>query len=115
MRRILTVVAVNIISIAAVLYVFELLFSPYLRLPGNSIERDETGAEVRFTWGHLLKNNQLGFREREFDIPKPPGAFRVMVLGDSFTWGAGLSTEEAMQLWPSVRCKRCFRNVTSRS
>jgi hypothetical protein len=44
-----------------------------------------------WTWGHQVRSNQLGFRERDFSIPKPAGVYRVMVLGDSLTWGAGLS------------------------
>lgn len=47
-----------------------------------------------YTWGHKVVVNRFGFREREFDVPKPPGTWRVMVLGDSLTWGAGLSIEQ---------------------
>jgi len=46
------------------------------------------------TWSHSVVNNALGFREREVRIPKPPSLFRVMVLGDSLTWGAGLATDQ---------------------
>jgi lysophospholipase L1-like esterase len=46
------------------------------------------------TWGREVRWNGLGFREREFDTPKPPDTFRVMVLGDSLTWGVGLSEEQ---------------------
>lgn len=46
------------------------------------------------TWGYPIVTNHLGFREREFAIPKPPGCFRIMVLGDSLTWGAGLPVEK---------------------
>ena len=49
---------------------------------------------VRYTWGHKVVNNRYGFRERDFQVPKPEGVFRVIVLGDSLTWGAGLSEEE---------------------
>lgn len=31
--------------------------------------------------------NALGFHDREFEIPKPEGRFRVMALGDSFALG----------------------------
>jgi len=47
----------------------------------------------RYTWGHRVDNNRFGFRERDFQTPKPEGVFRVMVLGDSFTWGVGLASE----------------------
>ena len=38
--------------------------------------------------------NSYGFREREFAVPKPPHTCRLMVLGDSFTWGKGVWQEE---------------------
>lgn len=76
-------------SIAGVLYGFEFFFSPYNRLPPNGVFDGD-----RYTWGHRVKTNRYGFREREFEVPKPPGVYRVMVLGDSFTWGYGLSLEE---------------------
>lgn len=74
------------------LFTLEIAFSHFsaeARLPVNG----EVGKD-RFTWGHLVVNNTLGFREKEVIIPKPKGLIRIMVLGDSLTWGAGLSTEE---------------------
>ena len=41
------------------------------------------------TWGHAIRLNGLGYREREIGIKKP-GVLRVMVLGDSLTWGTGM-------------------------
>lgn len=49
---------------------------------------------VHYTWGCPIHNNRFGFRERDFEIPKPKNVYRVMVLGDSFTWGAGLREEQ---------------------
>lgn len=88
-RKLLIVTLVNIALITLILYGFEFFFSPYANLPANGFIRGEL-----YTWGHLVTNNKHGFRERSFEIPKPPGLYRVMVLGDSLTWGAGLTPEE---------------------
>ncbi|GEM_PF-3474682 len=48
------------------------------------------------TYGKLIKRNRDGFREKEFAIPKPPKTYRVLMLGDSFTWGVGLNVEETI-------------------
>ncbi len=37
--------------------------------------------------------NSLGFREREFNA-KPPGRYRIAVVGDSFTFGNGISADQ---------------------
>jgi hypothetical protein len=47
-------------------------------------------------WGRRWKatqvrQNHLRFREREFAMQKPPGIYRIAVLGDSFTFGQGIS------------------------
>lgn len=47
-----------------------------------------------WTWGHAVHGNSWGFREREVATPKPEGRLRVMVLGDSLTWGAGLDEDQ---------------------
>ena len=41
-----------------------------------------------------VKSNSHGFRDREYAVQKPNGITRVMVLGDSFTWGWGVEHEE---------------------
>ncbi len=51
------------------------------------------------TWGHpvFLSNFGIGgdfyFRQKPFKIPKPEGLFRIVALGDSFTWGTGMPEE----------------------
>lgn len=47
----------------------------------------------KYTWGVLIVKNRNGFRERELASPKPENVCRIMVLGDSFTWGVGLPVE----------------------
>lgn len=49
--------------------------------------------------------NQLGYRGPEISLPKPPGVFRIVALGNSTTWGSGLEAAETypMQLQTILR------------
>lgn len=82
-------IVINFVSIAVILYAFEHLFNPYPDLPPNGIVNGRL-----YTWGHKVENNKHGFREKDFTSPKLDGVYRVMVLGDSLTWGAGLAEEQ---------------------
>lgn len=42
----------------------------------------------------LIKSNSHGFRDKEYQLIKGKGIKRVIVLGDSFTWGWGVEQEE---------------------
>jgi lysophospholipase L1-like esterase len=41
-----------------------------------------------------MRINRHGFRDRELVVPKPEGEVRILVLGDSITWGDYLPAEE---------------------
>ena len=41
-----------------------------------------------------LQTNELGFRDGPVTIPKPPGQYRVLSLGESSTWGHGVRVGE---------------------
>lgn len=41
-----------------------------------------------------MRANSLGYRDSEFIVPKPPGIYRIVVLGDSLTFGGGLDEAE---------------------
>jgi len=41
-----------------------------------------------------IRHNSQGFRDRERTIVKPPGCFRILAVGDSFTWGWGVRQEQ---------------------
>lgn len=60
------------------------------------------------TWGHVVINNRFSFRERNFAVPKPAGVCRIIVLGDSFTWGTGLEVEERYTNLAEVYLNKAF-------
>lgn len=51
------------------------------------------GFNVRIP-GSKISINSFGIRDREYSLEKPPAAYRIFVVGDSFTFGSGVSNEE---------------------
>ncbi len=58
---------------------------------------------LRWARGGHVQTNGDGFRERSFSMTKPAGTYRIVVLGDSFTFGNGLEANERysdrLQAW----------------
>lgn len=82
------------------------------RAPQVFFERREKplGWEMRphqesFTQAAPVHTNALGFRDHEIATPKPPGTTRLIAIGDSLTFGAGV---EAGSAWPK-RLERALR------
>jgi lysophospholipase L1-like esterase len=44
--------------------------------------------------GEPARTNSLGWRDAEFRVERTPGVRRLIALGDSFTWGAGVDYGE---------------------
>lgn len=70
---------INCAILYAILYGFE-----YYLKQTDPARQIESPLEIK---------NRYGFREREFVTPKPEGVCRIMVLGDSFTWGTKVWVE----------------------
>jgi len=51
--------------------------------------------------------NALGFHDEEFVVPKPAGRFRIMAVGDSFTYGLVPYPQSAMTLVESFLRAAC--------
>lgn len=52
-----------------------------------------------FLMGAQVEINALGLRDREIEVAKPAGTYRVLILGDSVTFGWGVAQE---QVFPEV-------------
>jgi hypothetical protein len=50
--------------------------------------------EERDLAGVPVSTNSRGMREREYELPRPDGLTRVVLLGDSFVFGSGVRAEE---------------------
>ena len=46
------------------------------------------------TFGHPMSINSRGLRDREYPYEKPSNTKRILVLGDSFTWGYGVGDQD---------------------
>jgi lysophospholipase L1-like esterase len=47
-----------------------------------------------FLMGAAVQINQRGLRDREFPLEKPEGVYRILVLGDSMTFGWGAQQDQ---------------------
>lgn len=116
-------IAVPLATSVLVLLAIELglrLFHPVPYAPEHNMVFDadpDTGYRLRpggsATFGNGARGvaNNEGLRNREVG-PKPPGAFRILVLGDSFTEGAGVEEEEAYpQVLEKILRRRSARAV----
>lgn len=63
------------------------------RLRPNAVRPEQVGSKKRSA---EIRTNALGFRDREYAAPKPPHVFRILMLGDSFTYGPGLRVEQTV-------------------
>jgi hypothetical protein len=88
-KRVLTNAVLVLASVAVSLVAAELVVRFALRHVTSSRDtrtyfRNRARAQV----------NRLGFRERDFAMPKPLTTYRIAVIGDSLAWGVGVPTPE---------------------
>ena len=86
--------------------------SIYIQEPGHERTGHRYLYDPRLGWrnipgweattnGKKLTINSRGLRDREYALAKPAGVRRVLVLGDSYTWGYGVANDEILRS-PSI-------------
>lgn len=60
--------------------------------------------------GTRVASNSFGMREREYELPKPDGMLRVVLLGDSYVFGYGIEAEDRL----GVFLERALRERSGR-
>lgn len=78
---------------------FDLEMWKYARDIKISSDEPRIGHEHRpltsgFYMGAPVNINSAGYRDREYQLPKPAGGVRIMMLGDSLTFGWGVKVED---------------------
>ncbi len=69
----------------------------YRFIPGLQTREPHEGG------GFLLRTNQAGYRCRhEFARERPPGTFRILLFGDSYTAETGCGPAIASPRWPAA-------------
>lgn len=77
----------------------------YLEEPGHEVSGHRYRYDAKLGWrnipnwrastnGRTLTINSSGLRDRDYPYEKPAAVTRVLVLGDSYTWGYGVSDDE---------------------
>lgn len=64
-----------------------------LMIPGHEQVFDGLMVKLKPTY---VKINSDGFRDREFSLEKPSNTFRIIMLGDSFTFGWGVELNDSL-------------------
>jgi len=71
----------------------------------------KANAHVR-VFGADVRTNELGFRDQRASVPpKQPGEFRIVVLGDSFTFGPGVEYDHLYTSLLEARLRRMHPEV----
>jgi lysophospholipase L1-like esterase len=65
-------------------------YLPFKRRPNSTHRGRSASNEFNFEYRH----NALGFRDRDHESEKPEGVFRIVAVGDSFTYGGGAAEDE---------------------
>ena len=64
------------------------------KVTGYRLKPNFTGAHTHRDFRVIYSMDSLGYRDYDHPLHKPAGTFRILVLGDSFTFGVGVPMED---------------------
>ena len=62
-------------------------------------------------FNHAVLINKLGYRNREFDVEKKNGVLRILIVGDSFTFGHGAADDDTYSSQLEKFLQKDFKNI----
>lgn len=73
----------------------------------HHVTRPDTFSRIRTSeFDYVQRSNNVGLRGRDIEPAKPPGVYRIIMLGDSFTQGKGVADEETFSARLESRLNR---------
>jgi lysophospholipase L1-like esterase len=85
---------ISFISIILSLVVFEVILRTMVQ--GSGLHRFGSEKVENYEFSYLAAHNSLGYRGEEFSQHSPTGTRRVLFIGDSFVYGAGVARGETI-------------------
>lgn len=123
MKKLLAGVAISLVTIILLLFAGEFWVHNFVLVTRATGKCDQLDPIVKFKgipnttctsrtpeWNVINKHNSYGLRSPETTIEKPPGTYRILFLGDSFTQGYGVNLEEAFPQLVEKELNGHFKN-----
>ena len=73
---------------------FTVTEAQFARIPGTFAPGQQAVSARGTEFEHITTINNLGYRGPDFELAKAPAEFRVLFVGDSFTWGHNVQDGE---------------------
>lgn len=68
-----------------------------VRITGDLLEIELLPSRETPFRGRVLKTNRWGFRDREYELEKPEGTYRIVQVGSSIAFGSGVENDETFE------------------
>lgn len=99
MKRWLVNLSISVVAILVVFLAVEAVLRIRFLVEGPPYRPSDAGLDLNpggsgYEKGAYVKISSQGLRDHEYPLQKPPNTYRIIVLGDSTTFGTGVQMEE---------------------